>query len=83
MTLQFRQRLLGVQGLAADAASQSTGRVRGFLARLAGLLGVGLRIRRDLAALSRLDDNMLRDIGISRWDVERIRAGDGGHRSGL
>ncbi len=81
MTLQLRQRLLGAQGIAADAAGQSIGRIRAFVTRLAGLLGVGLRIRRDLAALSRLDDNMLRDIGVSRWDVERFRAGS--HQGGI
>ena len=78
MILQWRQRLSGAQGIVADAACRSTGRARALVARLAGLLGVGLRIRRDLTALSRLDDNMLRDIGISRWDVERFRAGSSG-----
>ncbi len=78
MTLQWRQRLFGAQGIAADAACQSIGRVHAQMARLAGLIGIGLRIRRDLAALSRLDDNMLRDIGVSRWDVERYHAGSSG-----
>lgn len=80
MTLQWRQRLSGAQGIAADAACRSTGLALALVTRLAGLLRVGLRIRRDLTVLSRLDDNMLRDIGISRWDVERFRAGSSGGR---
>lgn len=46
------------------------------LNRVARLLGIDTRVRRDRAELSRLDDHMLRDIGVSRWDVERIRVGD-------
>lgn len=78
MTLQWRQRLFGVRGIAADPICRSTGLARALVTGLAGLLRVGLRIRRDLTVLSRLDDNMLRDIGISRWDVERFRAGSSG-----
>jgi uncharacterized protein YjiS (DUF1127 family) len=42
----------------------------GMLARLAETVAVGLERRRQRVALARLDDRMLRDIGLTSADVE-------------
>jgi uncharacterized protein YjiS (DUF1127 family) len=42
----------------------------GMLVRLAEIVAVGLERRRQRVALARLDDRMLRDIGLTSADVE-------------
>ncbi len=42
----------------------------GMLVRLAETIAVGLERRRQRLALARLDDRMLRDIGLTSADVE-------------
>ena len=42
----------------------------GMLVRLAETIAVGLERRRQRVALARLDDRMLRDIGLTSADVE-------------
>ena len=42
----------------------------GMLVRLAETIAVGLERRRQRVALARLDDRMLRDIGLTTADVE-------------
>jgi uncharacterized protein YjiS (DUF1127 family) len=58
-----------------NAAARLIAGMRAALAEAVRLLRIGRRVRRDLMALSRLDAHMLRDIGVSRWDVERLYAG--------
>ena len=76
MAFISRDALHGAHGRSAcNAARRRFGRLHTALAATLRLLRTGRRIRKDLAALSRLDAHMLRDIGISRWDVERLQAG--------
>ncbi|WP_459853045.1 DUF1127 domain-containing protein [Dongia sp. agr-C8] len=44
--------------------------VNGMLVRLAETVAVGIERRRQRLALARLDDRMLRDIGLTSADVE-------------
>ncbi len=44
--------------------------VTGMLVRLAETIAVGIERRRQRLALARLDDRMLRDIGLTGADVE-------------
>ena len=50
-----------------------TGRQRGFRSRVAGQIGSWWRRRAELAQLHKLDDRMLKDIGLSPNDIGRLR----------
>ena len=75
MKLRTSQSLHERHGASERGAPRLTGWPVAILAWLAARLSSRARVRNDLVELGRLDDNMLRDIGISRWDVERMRAG--------
>jgi uncharacterized protein YjiS (DUF1127 family) len=53
-----------------------------FVARIGGLVGRELRIRRDMRRLAEFDEHMLHDIGIARSDIEgAVRRGHDGSSS--
>ena len=67
---------LSTYRLTSSGSGPGVGRTRRALihAGFVGLLGALAReheIRRSIKELASLDDRMLRDIGLTRWDVER------------
>lgn len=50
-----------------------TGRQIGFRSRFAGHIGSWWRRRAEIAQLQKLDDRMLKDIGLNPSDIGRLR----------
>ena len=66
----------GTDGQAADAAPGAPAGAQGLaalaarlLARIAGAVADELRLRRDMRELMAMDDDMLKDIGLTRADI--------------
>ena len=67
-----RQRQAAILGACLAAGARG-------LAWLVAAIGRELRIRRDMRQLAAMDDHMLKDIGLLRYDVEyRVRYGRDG-----
>lgn len=68
------------QSLPAASRMAVVGRAMAAVGRVAGRIMEGIEYRRTVAALSRLDERTLRDIGMSRMDIhyrarEAVRGG--------
>ena|SRR5215475_4501853 len=84
MVMHSTQFFRRTQGINAEARLQSRGLMRLFeaLAKARSAFRSELRARRDAAELASMDDRMLRDIGISRSEINSlVRRPAGGARS--
>lgn len=75
MEMYAKESLLRLHGI-GSAESSSAASVRGWQGRLLHRLWKGhqteRKIRRQIRELQRCDDRTLRDIGISRWEIEAL-----------
>src|SRR5215831_16344997 len=74
MVMHSTQFFRRTQGINAEARLQSRGLMRLFeaLAKARSAFRSELRARRDAAELASMDDRMLRDIGISRSEINSL-----------
>ena len=76
MEMHSPQSLYAVHGISIRARTRSRSRwtslLFAILSQLAASLTAELRARRAAAELAAMDDRMLRDIGVSRSEIERV-----------
>ena len=74
MEMHTARSLHSMHGIDARSRGQSRWlrRLLGTLSRVRSALHAELRARRDAAELASMDDRMLRDIGISRCEIDTV-----------